>query len=175
MRKTLGFFMTLTFCRLRKKAHIIGKRVHKSAICDTITPVVTPWAIRPVSGVQVKSLVFFMDSTQNSCGLDFTTRHVRSAKKILNSGVGLGFDIKASLAIQRSWKAPSYPENIYAKKAIHTKRTYIWMDGWSNCATRNFTIFCSFRSKERTWSMGLFINHVDRFLEIFDPPKSHFF
>ena len=46
--------------------------------------------------------LFFMDSTQNSCGLDFTTRHVRSAKKILNSGVGLGFDIKASLAIQRS-------------------------------------------------------------------------
>ena len=38
--------------------------------------------IRPVlavSGVQVLSLlflVFFMDSTQNSCGLDFTTKHV---------------------------------------------------------------------------------------------------
>ena len=69
------------------KEHIIGKRVHKSAICDTITPGLTPWAnylsvpLQCVRGssTSFKSLlflVFFMDSTQNSCGLDFTTRHV---------------------------------------------------------------------------------------------------
>ena len=76
-----------------------------------------------------------MDSTQNSCGLDFTTRHVRSASKkriffqTLNYSRDVGlllFDIKASLAIQRRWKSSFLPRK-YLRKKSSTRTQYTKM------------------------------------------------
>ena len=66
-------------------------------------------------------LVFFMESTQNSCGLDFTTRHValRSSKKRLSASW-----LWWALAFNKRDERLFLPQNIYSYSWM---KTYIWM------------------------------------------------
>ena len=66
-------------------------------------------------------LVFFMESTQNSCGLDFTTRHValRSSKKRLSASW-----LWWASAFNKRDERLFLPQNIYSYSWM---KTYIWM------------------------------------------------